>query len=83
MHDQHTRNEDPEHIGAIIRRELARLLDERGIGAACEWLTPDEAAAYAKCTTRTLRARKVPMHKSGRVVRYRRTELDAWLAGST
>lgn len=48
------------------------------------WMTPLEAAAYLGISLGTLRnwtsARYVPFAKKGRVVRYRRDVIDAWLA---
>lgn len=47
------------------------------------WLTPVEAALYLGVALGTLRnwtsAHYVPYAKRGRVVRYRRDVLDAWL----
>ena len=48
------------------------------------WFTPAEAAEYLGVAVGTLRnwtsARYVPFARRGRVVRYRREELDEWLA---
>jgi excisionase family DNA binding protein len=50
---------------------------------ASVWLAPREAAAYLGISLGTLRnwtsARYVPFARRGRVVRYRRHDLDAWL----
>ena len=47
------------------------------------WLTPAQAAAYLSIALGTLRnwtsARFVPFSRRGRVVRYHRSSLDAWL----
>lgn len=49
------------------------------------WNTLDnaQAAAYLGCTSKTLRAwvgqRRVPFIRVGRLVRFRRSDLDAWL----
>lgn len=47
------------------------------------WLTPIEAALYLGVALGTLRnwtsARFIPFSKRGRVVRYHRDALDAWL----
>jgi predicted DNA-binding transcriptional regulator AlpA len=66
-----------------VSRRVAELI--RGELTPPEWLTPDQAAAYCGLTTRGLedmRTRKTgPVaHKvSGRIVRYRRADLDAWM----
>jgi excisionase family DNA binding protein len=43
----------------------------------------DEAAAYIGCTSGTLRVwtskRRVPFVKVGRLTRFRKSDLDAWL----
>jgi len=48
------------------------------------WLTPQEAAHYLRIALGTLRnltsQRRVPFARRGRIVRYRRDLLDAWLA---
>jgi excisionase family DNA binding protein len=48
------------------------------------WMTPLEAAAYLRVSLGTLRnwtsARYVPFVRRGRVVRYRRDDLDEWLS---
>ncbi|RAZ84064.1 DNA-binding protein [Cereibacter johrii] len=50
---------------------------------APEWLTPDQAASYCGLTTRGLedlryrRAGPVASKVGGRIVRYRRADLDA------
>ena len=48
------------------------------------WMSPQEAADYIGISLGTLRnwtsARFVPFAKKGRVVRYHRDAIDAWLA---
>jgi hypothetical protein len=69
-------------IDDIVRRVVARVKDEL---VAPEWLTPDQAATYCGLTARgleDLRYRKagpVASKVGGRIVRYRRADLDAWL----
>jgi excisionase family DNA binding protein len=52
-------------------------------------LTPPEAAAYIGVTENTLSVwrctgrYKIPFIKVGRLVRYRRSDLDAWLESRT
>lgn len=52
-------------------------------GRGTPWLTPLEAADYLGVALGTLRnwtsARFVPFARRGRVVRYHRDQLDAWL----
>ncbi len=51
------------------------------------WLTPPEASQYLGIALGTLRnwtsARFVPHSKRGRIVRYHREKLDAWLAAGS
>ena len=69
-------------IDDIVRRVVARVKDEL---VTPEWLTPDQAAVYCGLTARgleDLRYRKagpVASKVGGRIVRYRRADLDAWL----
>lgn len=54
--------------------------------ADAEWLSTAEAAYYLGVATQTLYKWRwlgegPPAARAGRVVRYRRTELDAWLRG--
>ena len=51
-----------------------------------EWMTPEEVSAYLKVSLETLqdwrrsgRARVLPFHTIGRLVRYERGEIDAAL----
>ncbi len=51
----------------------------------CEspWLNSEDAAAYLGLATGTVRnltwSKKLPSYKRGRIVRYNRDDLDAWL----
>lgn len=51
--------------------------------SATPWMTPEKAAAYLGISLGTLRnwtsARYVPFARRGRVVRFHREKLDAWL----
>jgi len=66
-------------------RETALGADDQSTQArgASPWLTPVDAATYLGVALGTLRnwtsARYVPHVKRGRVVRYHRDTLDAWL----
>ena len=48
------------------------------------WMTPQQAAEYLSISLGTLRnwtsARYIPFSKRGRVVRYHKESVDAWLA---
>ena len=69
-------------IDEIVRLVVARVRDEL---VTPEWLTPDQAAHYCGLTTRGLedlryrRVGPVASKVGGRIVRYRRADLDAWL----
>jgi excisionase family DNA binding protein len=47
-------------------------------------MTPQETAAYLRCSVPTLYGftsqRKIPYHKVGRMLRFKKSELDAWSA---
>jgi hypothetical protein len=47
---------------------------------AAELLTSEDAAALLGVTTRTLRTWDIPRFQHGRIVRYRRADLDAFIA---
>ncbi len=70
------------NVDEIVQLVVARVRDEL---VTPEWLTPDQAASYCGLTARGLeelryRRRGPVFHKvSGRIVRYRREDLDAWL----
>lgn len=69
-------------LDEIVRVVVARVRDELVMP---EWLTPDQAATYCGMTARgleDLRYRKlgpIASKVGGRIVRYRRSDLDAWL----
>lgn len=70
------------NIDEIVQLVVARVRDEL---VTPEWLTPDQAASYCGLTARGLeelryRKRGPAYHKvGGRIVRYRRVDLDSWL----
>lgn len=49
------------------------------------WMTTEEAADYLRISPGTVRnkvsAGEIPCHRRGRIVRFRRSELDEWLSG--
>lgn len=54
------------------------------VPAGVEWLTPNQAAAHLQVPVRQLQQWRYlkkgpPYSLAGRAVRYRRTDLDAWL----
>lgn len=63
-------------IEQAVERAVRRALGD----APREWLTADEAAELAGLNRRTLERRGCPVHRVGRVLRYRRAEVEAWLA---
>ncbi|WP_035026683.1 helix-turn-helix transcriptional regulator [Gemmobacter nectariphilus] len=69
-------------IDEIVRLVVARVRDEL---VTPEWLTPDQAASYCGLTARGLedlryrRVGPVASKVGGRIVRYRRADLDSWL----
>lgn len=59
----------------------------RGVDVPSPWLTQREAASYLKLAVGTIRnltsAHALPFARRGRIVRYRRDALDAWLVKGT
>jgi excisionase family DNA binding protein len=51
------------------------------------YMTPQEAADYLRLDVQTVYKRAtagtIPCHRRGRLIRFRRSELDAWLRGDT
>jgi len=49
------------------------------------YMTPQEAAEYLRLELQTIYKRcaagTIPCHRRGRLIRFRRSELDAWLQG--
>ncbi len=69
-----------EMLRAEIRAAVAEAVARLSHDAPCEWLDARAAAAIAGCHPRTLARRGCPSHGSGRLLRYRRAEVEAWLA---
>ena len=73
----------PELLSVIVDQVAARLANFNHTETA--WLTPDEAAEYLRLSRRGLEDMRArgdgPRYSkvNGRVVRYRRTDLNAWL----
>jgi hypothetical protein len=69
---------------AVAPRVVALL--QTPVPSQDEWLRPDEAADVAKLSKARLETlRRIgggpPFERTGRRVRYRRADLDAWLRG--
>jgi len=71
----------PELLSVIVDQVAARLATFN----STDWLTPEEAANYLRLSKRGLEDMRArgdgPRYAkvNGRVVRYRRTDLNAWL----
>lgn len=74
----------PEELARIVREAVRAELEARSTAAnepACEWIGDDDAARILGVKRDTLRKiRGLPVHRVGRRRRYRRAELDAWIA---
>lgn len=72
-------------LSQLIRSEVRAALADRGplVANAPPVLTSEEAAAFLKMPVGVLRKRvrdgEVPSFKIGKVLRFRVTELEAWL----
>ncbi len=68
----------------IVEQVRARLGHEAAEPRS-PWLTADEAAEYLRCKTSRIRklssAERIPKHREGGRVLYRRDELDAFVMG--
>ncbi len=69
----------------IVREEIARALSSQmpaRLGKENEYLSQNDAAIYCGVTTATIRnwhAEGLRVNRTGRVVRYRREDLDAFM----
>ena len=74
----------PDAVDAIVER-AAELVREQLAGRPGEWLTVDEAAAYARCSRQRIydlrSAGRLPKTGDGSRVLVRRSDLDAYLGG--
>lgn len=63
------------------------MADPRNVAVARAYLSPQEAAEYVGISERQMRdlvyRRVVPFTKVGRLLRFRVSELDAWLESNT
>lgn len=77
---------DADDLAKIVRREVEQALADRaqGQGQLSPVLTPEETAKYLKKPVNVIRrwARegKLPHFKMGALVRFRLSELNAWVA---
>lgn len=74
-----------DELRMIVRDEVQRALAEHNArdanGVACEWIGDVEAAQMLGVTKDYLRKiPTLPVHKVGRKRRYRRSEVDAFIA---
>lgn len=81
-----TRGEFVALISEVVERCLDRKLAElrdAGIDAPAEWLGTADAAEFLRCSTKHLglmaRRGDIPSTRLGRVLRFRRSDLDAYL----
>lgn len=75
--------EDEAQIRSIFRQELQGILKAAPVQP--DLMTPKQAAAHCQVTEATLRnwrAKGLKVETRGRVVRYRRRDLDAFMAGT-
>lgn len=73
---------DETRFRQILREEIRAVLSERTT-AVPEYLTPEQAAVFANVTPMTLRnwrKRGLKAAKEGKVVRYRRADLVAYMS---
>ncbi len=70
-----------EQLKEIVRAAIRDVTTLAAMQAkATEWLDERDAAALAGCHVRTLRRLSAPAHRVGRARRYRRVELEHWIA---
>ena len=75
---------DTNALASAIAREVARRMPK--LPTPLTWLSPTEAAEHLRLTPRALeglrsRGQGPRFHKVGRLVRYRLSDIDAWLEG--
>jgi exonuclease I len=63
-----------EDVEAIAERVAAKLSGQS------DWMTQEAACELLGYTPQHMRRLGVPRHKRGRRVRYKRSELEAWMA---
>lgn len=69
-------------VAAAVEDGVRRALEVRTSSSpACDWIDADEAAQLVGVSRDYLRRlRDLPRHGSGRAPRYRRSEVDAYIA---
>jgi hypothetical protein len=71
-----------EQLESLVATQVRRVLSEQrdaAPAASDEWLDADQAARVVGCHPKTLRIHGAPVHRIGRLQRYRRAELDDWI----
>lgn len=73
-------------LATAVAAEVAANLRKHSPPVAPEWLDVRAAAAYLSLTEKALRMRLYkenppPSHRVGNLLRFKRSELDAWVAG--
>ena len=76
-----------DELRAVIAEEVARVLADRATTSAPpDWLGPDAAAEIIGVIPRTLarmvQRKEIPASRVGRKLRFRRSDLDAYLAST-
>jgi excisionase family DNA binding protein len=71
----------PEALEQIAERVAELLRERRTFGDSSPWMTRSEAAAWLHLpVSRLEKDRRIPCHRDGGRVLYRRDELDEWMS---
>jgi len=76
----------PDELLETIAERAADILAER-TGTVDSWLTVAEAAEHLRCpksrvySLASTRPARIPVHRDGSRLLFRRSELDAWVVG--
>ena len=74
--------DDIRAIAAEVARELGHRSKPANGEPSSDWMTQEQACAFLGYTPQHVRRLKVPHHKRGRRVRYKRSELEAWVSSA-
>ena len=71
-------------LATTVAVEVAAILRKKSPPVAAEWLDVPAAAAYLSLTEKALRMRLYkdgapPSHRVGKLLRFKRSELDDWV----
>jgi excisionase family DNA binding protein len=73
----------PEELVELVAERAAMLLADSRPAGPEPWLGVEEAASYLACSTSRIytlvSARRIPYHKDGSRLLFRRSQLDAWV----